>query len=80
MQKVKVQRYIPGKRPEYAPAESDEDDSGEEWGPLKQQRGGDEYGEREMGGLPTEAELDDPRLRRLMSRQVISEHHEDRQR
>ena len=27
MKKVKVQRYVSGKRPEYAPASSDEDES-----------------------------------------------------
>lgn len=64
MKKVKVQRYVSGKRPEYAPASSDEEMSD------------DEDFTRPQGAAPaspthqktlTDAELQDPRLRRLLA-------------
>ena len=79
MQKVKVTRYISGRRPEYAQSESDSDSSEEEEGfaPV----GGAE--EEELGeGLPEEQEGgrvevapshdvgDDRRLRRLRDIQL----------
>ncbi|KAK3863668.1 hypothetical protein Pcinc_028897 [Petrolisthes cinctipes] len=64
MKKVKVQRYVSGKRPDYAPASSDEEE--EE----------DEDFTRPRGAAPaspplhkslTAAEMADPRLRRLLA-------------
>lgn len=78
MQKVKVHRYVSGKRPEYAPVSSSEEESEEE----------DFVGKRVVAasqpltttvvsgksGRPAsdedEAQIDDPRLRRLKGRKV----------
>lgn len=61
MEKVKVSRYITGKRPEYAPYSSDEEEEEEEIFPLKQQMMSPEL-EEPMNDGP----VDDRRLRRLM--------------
>ncbi|KAA0202749.1 hypothetical protein HAZT_HAZT006258 [Hyalella azteca] len=73
MKKVKVQRYVSGKRPEYAPASSDEEEEDEDdftapkTASLQQQAiGSPKHSQVEL----TETELSDPRLRRLLSRQV----------
>ncbi|XP_016970063.2 microfibrillar-associated protein 1 [Drosophila rhopaloa] len=92
MQKVKVQRYISGKRPDYARAdssseESDEDDFIDTRKRLERhkaerhkmelsRRGGSVDGEGKKGGEAQdedEAEVDDPRLRRLRQRPVDME-------
>ena len=71
MQKVKVHRYVSGKRPDYAPLSSSEEDEDEDFIDIKRLRLG-------RAGSPVENEptiteivediLDDPRLRRLRSR------------
>lgn len=74
MKKVKVQRYVSGKRPDYAPASSDEEE--EE----------DEDFTRPRGAAPaspplhkslTEAEMADPRLRRLLAQREEPESDQD---
>lgn len=74
MQKVKVHRYVSGKRPDYAPMSSSEEES-EEDDFIEQKR-------RHLAGRPVspaeaveqdveatgEVDLDDPRLRRLKTR------------
>lgn len=77
MQKVKVHRYVSGKRPEYAPVSSSEEESEEE----------DFVGKRVVAASQSlttvvpgksgraasdedEAQIDDPRLRRLKGRKV----------
>ncbi|KAF2361775.1 Micro-fibrillar-associated protein 1 C-terminal [Trinorchestia longiramus] len=72
MKKVKVQRYVSGKRPEYAPASSDEEEEEDDdftapkTATLQQQAiGSPKHSQVEL----TETELSDPRLRRLLSRQ-----------
>ena len=75
MQKVKVTRYISGRRPEYAPSDSETDSSEDEEG-FVNVGGGDEIDER--GEEPEEAREVEPvieavadrRLRRLRERQV----------
>lgn len=66
MQKVKVHRYVSGKRPEYAPESSSGEETDEEF----------PFDRRKQAGSPepvTESiddTVDDPRLRRLQQRQV----------
>ena len=74
MQKVKVHRYVSGKRPDYAPLSSSEEES-EEDDFIEQKR-------RHLAGRPMspaeimeqdieaagEVDVDDPRLRRLKTR------------
>lgn len=74
MQKVKVHRYVSGKRPDYAPMSSSEEES-EEDDFIEQKR-------RHLAGRPMspaeimeqdveatgEVDVDDPRLRRLKTR------------
>lgn len=74
MQKVKVHRYVSGKRPDYAPLSSSEEES-EEDDFIEQKR-------RHLTGRPVspaeimeqdteaagEVDVDDPRLRRLKTR------------
>lgn len=74
MQKVKVHRYVSGKRPDYAPMSSSEEES-EEDDFIEQKR-------RHLAGRPVspgeaveqdleatgEVDLNDPRLRRLKTR------------
>lgn len=76
MQKVKVHRYVSGKRPDYAPLSSSEEDEDEDFIELKRRR-------LDRAGSPVENEpavteileekVDDPRLRRLRSRFEPSE-------
>lgn len=70
MEKVKVKRYVSGKRPDYAPMESS-DEEDEEFQFIKKAK--------EQEAEPEEQEEDsssDPRLRRLQNR--ISEDVEER--
>ena len=73
MQKVKVHRYVSGKRPEYAPASSSEEESeDEDFLELKQREPSpevDEYSSHQ-DKVP-----DDPRLKRLISRKVKETDH-----
>ena len=88
MQKVKVTRYVSGRRPEYAPEDSSSEDSGEEEGGFgvggEGRRGegeGEEVevelgrveGEPEGGGVREEDWRNDPRLRRLRERRSLAE-------
>ncbi|XP_077499935.1 microfibril-associated protein 1 [Amblyomma americanum] len=65
MQKVKVHRYISGRRPKYAPKESSDEESGDEF----------TFERRQQPVIPEpipideEAEKNDPRLRRLQRRE-----------
>ncbi|KAH8035024.1 hypothetical protein HPB51_003865 [Rhipicephalus microplus] len=65
MQKVKVHRYISGRRPKYAPKESSDEESGDEF----------TFERRQQPVVPEpipideEAEKNDPRLRRLQRRE-----------
>ncbi|KAJ1531451.1 hypothetical protein ONE63_000130 [Megalurothrips usitatus] len=85
MQKVKVHRYVSGKRPDYAPMSSSEEESEEEdfiehqGAPTKPTRPPPRHTESPTE-LYDESELaDDPRLRRLMTRHAPkSEEDEDR--
>ncbi|KAL1131762.1 hypothetical protein AAG570_011375 [Ranatra chinensis] len=75
MQKVKVHRYVSGKRPEYAPMSSSEEESEEEdfIESRKHQRGGQPSPEpRKTEESDNESLPDDPRLRRLKSRHQTS--------
>ncbi|XP_074659966.1 microfibrillar-associated protein 1-like [Tubulanus polymorphus] len=70
MQKVKVSRYVSGKRPDYAPVDSSDDEE-------------DEFGfttKNKQPQLKTEAELDDPRLRRLLKKHISDDEDEDEDR
>ncbi|KAJ0001829.1 hypothetical protein NQD34_001625 [Periophthalmus magnuspinnatus] len=69
MEKVKVKRYISGKRPDYAPMESS-DEEDEEFQFVKKSR------EQEPEMDEAETEVSDPRLKRLMNRS--SEDQEER--
>ena len=74
MQKVKVTRYISGRRPEYAPSDSESGSSEDEEG-FVNVGGGEEIEEREEPEVPREAEpavdaAADRRLRRLKERQA----------
>ena len=61
MQKVKVNRYVSGKRPEYAPIESSDEEEGEfNFGKNKKAVG--------LPQVRTEAEKEDRRLKRLQDR------------
>jgi microfibrillar-associated protein 1 len=71
MQKVKVHRYVSGKRPEYAPASSsDEESEDEDFLEMQKQKDPspqpDDYTSQHESILAT----DDPRLKRLISRKV----------
>ncbi|KAG0725637.1 Microfibrillar-associated protein 1 [Chionoecetes opilio] len=74
MKKVKVQRYVSGKRPDYAPASSDEEEEEEE-----------DFTRPQRGAPPsppqhkslTEAEMADPRLRRLLAQRAEAESDEE---
>ncbi|KAL7731460.1 hypothetical protein ACLKA6_017278 [Drosophila palustris] len=80
MQKVKVQRYISGKRPDYARADSSSDESDEDDFVDNRRRMERHKAERhkvelarrggsgDEGNKEDEAEVDDPRLRRLRAR------------
>lgn len=79
MEKVKVTRYISGRRPEYAPSDSESESSEDEEGfvTVGGGAGGEEEGE-ERGEGPEEAKEAEPadgaivdrRLRRLRERQI----------
>ena len=82
MQKVKVTRYVSGRRPEYAPEDSSGESSADEEGFVVGEgvRGEDEEGEggdgEKVKGAVVETReedwRDDPRLRRLRERRVMS--------
>lgn len=80
MQKVKVHRYVSGKRPEYAQdTSSDEDSEDEDFIGKRQQALQNELNEKSVPELLA----DDPRLRRLQTRRNVepetpSRHDEDR--
>lgn len=65
MEKVKVKRYVSGKRPDYAPLESSDEDE-EEFQFIK--KGKEQEVEAEES--PDEEAINDPRLRRLKNRVV----------
>ncbi|XP_013781251.1 microfibrillar-associated protein 1-like [Limulus polyphemus] len=65
MQKVKVHRYVSGRRPKYAPEESSEEESEEEF-PFER---GQQAVVPEPPEVDEEAEKHDPRLRRLQRRE-----------
>ena len=75
MQKVKVTRYVSGRRPEYAPEESSEESSEEEEGFGEGVRAGEEgeTGEGVRVEVREEDWRDDPRLRRLRERRAMAE-------
>lgn len=75
MQKVKVHRYVSGKRPEYAPVSSSEEESEEEDFIEKKVTAASSAVpiSRESRGRPQsddEDQIDDPRLRRLKGRRA----------
>ncbi|XP_005989809.1 microfibrillar-associated protein 1 [Latimeria chalumnae] len=72
MEKVKVKRYVTGKRPDYAPMESSDEEEEEEFNFIKKGK------EQEVEPEENEGEdnLSDPRLRRLQNR--LAEDVEDR--
>ncbi|XP_014260740.1 microfibrillar-associated protein 1 [Cimex lectularius] len=74
MQKVKVHRYVSGKRPEYAQRSSSEDESEDEdfitSRKHKRAHTPEEKAQESDDSIP-----DDPRLRRLKSRHVEEVHH-----
>ena len=80
MQKVKVTRYISGRRPDYAQSESDSDSSDEEEGfaPVggaEEEEFGEGLGEEQEGGMdiaPSHDVGEDRRLRRLRDIQLSS--------
>ena len=85
MQKVKVTRYVSGRRPEYAPEDSASESSEEEegFGVVGGEGARGEEGERDQGeGRVKERVLvevreedlrDDPRLRRLRERHAMGD-------
>ena len=72
MQKVKVQRYVTGKRPDYAPSSDEEYVSDDEF-VAQQQQPAPAADEVEL----TEQERDDPRLRRLQRLQQQRQEQEE---
>ncbi|KAL3315754.1 Microfibrillar-associated protein 1 [Cichlidogyrus casuarinus] len=74
MQKVKVQRYVAGKRPDYAPSSSEEEDEEFEEKKLINNKLDRKYNEEyeAINELiaPTEEELMDPRIRRIYQKKV----------
>ncbi|XP_013417150.1 microfibrillar-associated protein 1 [Lingula anatina] len=73
MQKVKVSRYVAGKRPEYAPQDfSDEEDEIE----ISMAKKAQQRMEADTEEI-TEAEKEDPRLRRLMEMKRDEEEEDD---
>ena len=82
MQKVKVHRYVSGKRPDYAPMSSSEEESEEEDFIDQQQQpiptSRPTRPPARQAASPTEEyesknDFDDPRLRRLKHREVAHE-------
>lgn len=82
MQKVKVHRYISGKRPEYAQGSSSEDESDIEdfidHRKEKVRREDAEQTEELASREQQPEEEDDPRLKRLKAKQLEEEETEDR--
>ncbi|KAF6211814.1 hypothetical protein GE061_012329 [Apolygus lucorum] len=78
MQRVKVHRYVSGKRPEYAPQSSSEEESddGDFIEARRQQLRAPSP--QEVRADESDNEVDDPRLRRLRSRHQPEEEEEDR--
>lgn len=74
MKKVKVQRYVSGKRPDYAPASSDEEEEEDE--DFTRPRGAAPPSPPPHKSL-TEAEMADPRLRRLLANREEPEREEE---
>lgn len=71
MEKVKVKRYVSGKRPDYAPMESSDEEE-EDFQFVKKGKEMMEMPELEL----EEEEVSDPRLKRLLNR--VSEDVEER--
>ncbi|XP_066944285.1 microfibrillar-associated protein 1 [Macrobrachium rosenbergii] len=69
MKKVKVQRYVSGKRPDYAPASSDDEEEEDE--DFTVPRGAVPTASAPHKSL-TEAEMADPRLRRLLAHREVA--------
>ncbi|XP_068206025.1 microfibrillar-associated protein 1 [Palaemon carinicauda] len=69
MKKVKVQRYVSGKRPDYAPASSDDEEEEDE--DFTVPRGAVPTSSAPHKSL-TEAEMADPRLRRLLAHRDVA--------
>lgn len=69
MEKVKVSRYVSGKRPEYAPGSSDEEEEEEVEFALTKQQQVLKVAADAGRDMKIEAEKDDRRLRRLQDRQ-----------
>lgn len=84
MKKVKVQRYVSGKRPEYAQSEtseeeSDSDDFVDHKNAYRSRRHEEHYpAEEEIQEETVEQDVDDPRLRRLTARKHETEFIEER--
>ncbi|XP_064477473.1 microfibrillar-associated protein 1-like [Ornithodoros turicata] len=72
MQKVKVHRYVSGRRPKYAPKESSDEESGDEFTFERRQQ----PAAPEPILIDEEAERTDPRLRRLQRRERESNEEE----
>ena len=76
MQKVKVTRYISGRRPEYAPSDSGSESSEDEEGFVTVGPGGGEDAEEKREpeeakeAEPVAGAMADRRLRRLRERQI----------
>lgn len=84
MQKVKVHRYVSGKRPDYAPMSSSEEESEEEdfiehqGAPVSRPTRPPPRHTESPTELYDEAMVaEDPRLRRLMTRHTVQDEHED---
>lgn len=87
MQKVKVHRYVSGKRPDYAPmssseAESEEEDFIEQQGaPISRPTRPPPRHTESLNDLYNDSVVaDDPRLRRLMTRHVPQTEDEEERR
>ena len=74
MEKVKVTRYISGRRPEYAPSDSDSESSEDEEGFVTVGGGEEAEEKKEVEEVrvaePDVGEVADRRLRRLRERQM----------
>lgn len=84
MQKVKVHRYVSGKRPDYAPMSSSEEESEEEdfiehqGAPVSRPtRPPPRHTESPTELYDESIAAEDPRLRRLMTRHAVPDEHED---
>ena len=72
MQKVKVTRYVSGRRPEYAPSGSESESSDDEEGFVPVGGEGVEEGAVEEVEEVESVEVDDRRLQRLRERQSVT--------